>query len=155
MLSSVSFKLWADPRNRSIGLVTRALEESADAPGTRKVPFKLADRVAYRAAIKGARVRVRADVAEPQDVPLAELTATQARVNDERVAQHLDQQLYAEGTRAPGHGGLVDFPIVVRLNGQLYLHDGHHRAAAAYARGDRSIRARVVDVDQIKADAAK
>ena len=125
-------------------------------PGTRKVPFKLVDRSTYRTSIKGAKVRTRANVAEPVAVPLSELHATQERVNAERVAQHLDGQVYAPGARAPGHGGLVDFPIVVRVNGQLHLHDGHHRAAAAHARGDRTIQARVVDVDAIRSsDPAK
>lgn len=81
-------------------------------------------------------------------VRLDQLTAIQGHVNKERLAQHLaDPHIYPEGTKASGHGGLIDRPVVVKLNNELYIHDGHHRLMAQHLRGLSTAKVRLVDLD--------
>jgi hypothetical protein len=44
--------------------------------------------------------------------------------------------------------------ILVRKSGALWLHDGHHRLAAASLRGDTMFSARLLDLDALAASAA-
>jgi len=119
-----------------------------DKPGIVRHPFKLADRNEYLRQIRGSGIFKRAEEAAIQDVKLSELYGLQRHVNAERLQAHYDNPgLIPMGTRAPGHGGLVDVPTIVRVGGRLFAHDGHHRATAAHLRGQPSIRARVVDLD--------
>jgi hypothetical protein len=55
--------------------------------------------------------------------------------------------LIPDGTRAPGHGALIDLPIIVKMGGELFVHDGHHRLSAAHLRGEATARVRLVDLD--------
>lgn len=121
---------------------------AGDKPGVVRHPFRLADREAYLRQVRGSGVFKRAEDAQIQEVALAELWGLQRHVNVERLQAHYDNPtLIPAGTRAAGHGGLVDVPTVVRVGGKLYAHDGHHRATAAHLRGQPSIRARIVDLD--------
>lgn len=71
-------------------------------------------------------------------VKIKNVVATQKRLNTEKVM---------EMTTAPDR---TKFPLeVVRYGGKDYLLDGHHRVAAAHARGETSFRARVLDLDAI------
>lgn len=70
------------------------------------------------------------------DVPLNRLTATQEGVTASSV----------QGFLTP-HGP-IDAPVVVRINGVDYIHDGHHRLAAEVARGRASARARLINLDE-------
>ncbi len=117
--------------------------------GTVRHPFPVTDREQYLKDIKGKNIPKRVDEAPIESVPLAELHGIQRSVNVERLAQHLeDEDLVPEGKRSPNAGMLVDLPVVVKMNGKDYLHDGHHRATAAWVRGERAIGARVVDLDK-------
>ncbi len=76
--------------------------------------------------------------APEETVPLADLRATQPGLN-------------FEGIRETMAGGweLTEGPVhLVRKDGVLRIHEGHHRAALAAARGESEIRAKVVDLDQ-------
>lgn len=120
--------------------------------GAFQVPLEGTDRAAYLKAIKGAGVYKRAETAPVEHVPIKDLRAIQRSVNEERVHQYVkDPKTTPTGKRAPGHGGLVDLPLVVRVNGEMCLHDGHHRVTAAKLRGKTHVRARVVDLDKDRA----
>ncbi len=55
---------------------------------------------------------------------------------------YLDEQVVARYVRSGGGGK----PCVVEHRGRLYVADGHHRAAAAWRRGETHIKARVISV---------
>lgn len=118
--------------------------------GTSGVPFQVVDRAEYLASIKGhGSIAARTHDAPIALVNLRDLHAIQQSINDERLAQHLDAPagLVPPGSRAPGHGGLVDRPVVVKKDGRLFLHDGHHRLTAAHLRGQETAKVRLVDLD--------
>jgi hypothetical protein len=120
-----------------------------DKPGTLRHPFRLVDRQEYLAQIKGAGVFRRAETAPVEDVPLAGLRSPQRTVNAQRLDEHLaDPGLIPNGARGAGHGGPIDVPLIVRLGGVDHLHDGNHRATASFLRGQKSMKARVVDLDK-------
>lgn len=122
--------------------------ESGDAAGSAKHPFRMIDREAYLAVVKGAGIARRSLEAPVALVNLDDLVAIQGTINAERVGHHLsDPALYQPGARAPGHGMLVDRPVVVRKNGMLFIHDGHHRLTARFLRGASTAKVRLVDLD--------
>ena len=116
--------------------------------GTAKHPFPVADRETYLAAVKAkgvARLSLKAPVGRIQ---LSAIKGIQGTINQERLSQHLkDPRLVPDGARAPGHGALVDLPIVVKLGGEYFVHDGHYRLTAAHLRGEQDARVRLVDLD--------
>lgn len=117
--------------------------------GTVRHPFPVTDREAYLAKIRGAGIVKKVESAPVKSVPLAELHGIQRTVNAERLSQHLeDEDLIGEGQRSAHAGMLIDLPVVVKIDGKNYLHDGHHRATAAWVRGERAVGARVVDLDK-------
>jgi hypothetical protein len=121
---------------------------AADGFGTVQHPFQMIDRDAYLSAIKGAGIARRTHGAPIALVNLHDLVAIQGSINPERVGHHLaDPKLYAPGARAPGHGMLVDRPVIVRKNGMLMIHDGHHRLTAMHLRGQTTAKVRFVDLD--------
>jgi len=125
----------------------RALE-SGTYEGTAKHPFPVADRAEYLAAVRAEGIARRSLKAPVGRILLSAIKGIQATVNRERLTQHLkDPRLIPDGTRAPGHGALIDLPIVVKRGGEYYLHDGHHRLTAAHLRGEVDARVRLVDLD--------
>ncbi len=118
-------------------------------PGTSKVPFPVTDREAYLKAVhEQGSVSAKTHGAPIALVNLKDLHAIQHTVNDERLVQHLeDPHKVPPGTKGSGHGGLVDKPVVVRIGGQLTIHDGHHRLTAASLRGQKTAKVRLVDLD--------
>jgi hypothetical protein len=42
----------------------------------------------------------------------------------------------------------VDHPVVIKQDGELYLHDGHHRATARWLQGAKTVDARLVNFDK-------
>lgn len=70
------------------------------------------------------------------EVPIASLVATQAEVNAD----------FKEPKGKKPKGDLA-LPFAVKVNGQTYIQDGHHRVMAARARGETSVRVRLADVD--------
>lgn len=116
--------------------------------GTVRHPFRVVDRDDYLAKIRGKGVVSRVDDAPVKSIDLEELTGIQRTVKVERLQQHLDDEdLIPEGKRSEHGSMLIDMPVVVKIGGETYLHDGHHRATAAWVRGERAVGARVVDLD--------
>jgi hypothetical protein len=117
-------------------------------PGTVRHPFKVIPREEYLAKVRGKGIYRLAEKAPIVDVSLGELNGIQRTINTERLMAHLKNPgMIAKGQRAPGHGGLIDKPLIVKVGGQLCIHDGHHRCSAAKLQGDSTIRARYVDLD--------
>ncbi len=111
-------------------------------------PFKLIDRDAYLESVKGAGIAKLSHSAPIALVNLSDLVGIQGSINPERVGHHLaDPYLYKQGAKAPGHGMLVDRPVVVRKNGLLLIHDGHHRLTAHHLRGLTTAKVRFIDLD--------
>ncbi len=117
-------------------------------PGSAKHPFRTIDRESYLGAVRGSGIARLSQNAPIALVNLRDLVAIQGSVNAERVGHHLeDPALYQPGARAPGHGMLVDRPVVVRKNGMLFIHDGHHRLTARHLSGHETAKVRFVDLD--------
>lgn len=75
-----------------------------------------------------------------EQVPIADLIATQPRVSRANVERLLRGDTVPEGD-----------PIAVRTPTGLYLVDGHHRAVSEWAKGKTSIPVRVVDESNVPA----
>lgn len=82
------------------------------------------------------------------EVPLAGIHTIQSSVNPDRVLQYLRNPGLTPPDAVGKHGGPVGFPIVVKAGGVRYHHDGLHRMVAAILRGERTIKARFVDLDK-------
>ena len=116
--------------------------------GTAKHPFPVTDREAYLSAVKEAGIARLSRKAPVGRVRLDAIKGIQGTVNRERLNQHLrDPRLIPDGARGSGNGALIDLPIVVKLGGEYYVHDGHHRLTAAHLRGEVDARVRLVDLD--------
>ncbi len=123
--------------------------EPAPTSGTVKHPFPVIEREQYMAMIKpyGSMAR-RTNDAPIALVNLSDLMGIQGSVNEEQLSKHLyNPKLIPEGSRGAGHGGLIDRPVVVRKDGQFYIHDGHHRLTAAQLRGQTTAKVRFIDLD--------
>lgn len=91
---------------------------------------------------------------EPEAVEIEGLVATQPTVGlADALAYADDPDRKRKGATNPKTGALIDLPIVVELEGERYIHDGHHRLMAALARGERYADARVVDADSAALEA--
>lgn len=93
---------------------------------------------AYRDAADDATIKRAIKASVYSDVPIAALHATQRHVSAARLLQYIGEP----GMRSPDGS-----PIVVERGGKLYVYNGHHRASAAMARGDGTMRARVATLD--------
>lgn len=149
-VASSNVLAWArenESREKRQGWRLRSLLQG-ERDGTVRHPFRIADRDEYLGRVKGKGLIKRVDEAPVETVDLEELNGIQRSVNSERLAQHLENEsLIPEGQRSAHAGMLIDLPVVVKVGGQKYLHDGHHRATAAWVRGERAIGARFVDLD--------
>jgi hypothetical protein len=67
-------------------------------------------------------------------LPVQRLIGTQPTVNDD----------FREAAQ-----GRTDLALVIHVNGQNYIRDGHHRIAAAADKGDYAARVRYIDVDAL------
>jgi SPP1 gp7 family putative phage head morphogenesis protein len=74
-----------------------------------------------------------------QQVAFQGLKATQEVVDRDRVKWLLEH---------PDHKPEDGEIRIVKYKGKNYIHDGHHRAIAAYLKGDTTVNARVIEVDQ-------
>jgi hypothetical protein len=148
MKAPYALKEWASARKESpLETKLRAMPPG-ERPGSVLHPFPVVARADYLAKIRGKGIFKRAEGVEPQKVPLSGLTAIQKSVNVEKLAQHVENpNLVGKGTRAPGHGGIVDQILVVKVGGKSYIHDGTHRTTSAHLRGQTHVLARVIDLD--------
>lgn len=111
--------------------------------------MRFIDRDAYEKLIGNRELNALIDAAPIRMVVIANLVAIQHTINADRVAQYiLNPKLRRRGLRDPYHGGLIDLPIVIRLVGTSYIHDGHHRTVASKLLGAREERGRFVDLDE-------
>jgi hypothetical protein len=74
--------------------------------------------------------------ATEQWVPVADLRSSQDSVSAERVDEIFQSS-----------GGATTSPQVTRADGELLVHDGHHRVVAAHRRGQLFLEANVLDVE--------
>jgi hypothetical protein len=142
---------WLDRTSRASRTPEQALALLRSWPGGPNVatPLRFVDRKAYEELVGNRELNALIESAPVIQVPVASLVAIQHTINAERVAQYIQKtNLRRRGMRDPKHGGLVDLPIVVRLGGTSYLHDGHHRLCAAKLLGARLETVRYVDLDQ-------
>lgn len=84
-------------------------------------------------------------ITSPDDLPevtlkIADLIATQDRIDPAKA------EAMAE---APEGSGAGKPPVVVTIDGKHYVADGHHRAAAAWLKGEESIRVRHKDLTEV------
>lgn len=82
-----------------------------------------------------------------EDVKLDELTATQPTVDPAEVTRFTREPPDVPKGKRNDRGMLVDLPTVYTRGGKDFILDGHHRLAAAVARGEETARVRRVDLD--------
>lgn len=142
-------RTWAGAKSSSVPVDPATKLQPGDKPGTLRHPFRTIDRDEYLRQVQGSGIFKRAETAPIEDVRLADLHSPQKTVNAQRLDEHIaNPALIPVGTRGAGHGGLTDLPTFVRVQGKVIAHDGNHRATANYLRGQKSIKARVVDLDK-------
>jgi hypothetical protein len=149
----VSISRWIAVHGGRAGQASASLDAAGrDARGRAPVPFTFADKGAYKSRFVNEVINGAIEAAPVVDVPLEGLRAIQHTVDPGHVRAYAeDPGRVAPGTRHDRHGGLVDHPVVLRLGGVSYLHDGHHRATAALLTGRSTIAARLVDLDALGA----
>ena len=84
------------------------------------------------------------------DVVIGPYRSVQHSVNPDRCAQYIHKPDLQPPGAVGVHGGPIDQPIIVKAGGVPYVHDGNHRIAAAVLRGERTFKARYVDLDTLK-----
>ncbi len=84
------------------------------------------------------------EAAPVEDVPIAGLKATHPSVRRERVREFVENPRACPAGKRSLSGVLEDVPVVFEADGQRYIHDGHHRIAAAKLLGQKTVRARVI-----------
>ena len=112
------------------------------------MPFRAGNRASYLAAIRGRGVGALSHTAPIAVVDLSALYATQRHVNEGRFVDYLTSGDLPPSDRAVRGGARVDLPIVVCLDGCLFIHDGHHRLTRAWARGDEEAPVIFVDLSR-------
>lgn len=114
-------------------------------------PYRFVDRAEFPEVFEQhARTNAAIDAAPIEDVPIGSLCSIQHTVERRRVEQYLVDPKSARprvGQKDKWHGGVIDYPIVVRTHGLNLIFDGHHRTMATMLLGARLVRARVVDFD--------
>ena len=79
------------------------------------------------------------DDAEIGSVDVNSLVSTQGKVTQSGVEKYLEPQKDSSNP--------LNYPLVYRTkDGTAFIQDGHHRAVAALLRGDKQLKARIVDV---------
>lgn len=141
---------WAH-RKLSAATAEKLLAQAPESPTGHgvAVPFPFENRAAYKAKHTNKEINARIETAPIEDVRLDEIHAIQHSVKPNRVAEYIHHDGGRQlGEKHPAAGTPVDQPIVIVSGGKKYLHDGHHRATAAALRGEKTVKARVVDFDQ-------
>jgi hypothetical protein len=146
----VSADAWA-ARRKSMDEAERRLAQMP-VSSTRRgaaVPFPFVDRKVIHDAHTNEEINAAIAAAPVVDVPLRGLYSIQHSVKPDRV----DQYIKDPGMRPPGdvHDTArtpTDHPIIVQQGGKKYIWDGNHRSTASYLRGEKTIKARLVDFDE-------
>jgi hypothetical protein len=144
---ATALKTWATSRTNPLLGRLATLTPGARV-GTLEVPLPKVAHEDYKALIKGAGIPGRVEDAPTQKVAIAGLTAIQNTVNAERLEGYLENpHLTPVGARGVHTGMKKDLPVIVKKAGKSFIHDGHHRIVAAALRGEKAIKARVVNLE--------
>lgn len=112
-------------------------------PDEQRVPVGIAeapvhDVAAALVAMGNDELQRRLFLAEAEDVAVADLYAMRPTVARDRLKRFMEQPPSDEAV------------AVVRHGGRLFVHDGHHRVAAAVLRGVKEVPAKVVDLGDVR-----
>jgi hypothetical protein len=122
-------------------------------------PFAVGNKGTYHQGHMGPDGKTRHLSKEIRSAPVIQITMAGLRtiqhsVNPQRVEQYLRdpdmRPAQNRGKTSDGHGGPVDYPIVVQQGGVRYIHDGHHRLTADKLKGDTYAWVRFVNLDAEK-----
>jgi hypothetical protein len=117
----------------------------SDKPGRVLVPFPVGDDSPYDKVIGHKGLHKRIEAAPVKKVPIGTLvTNGQKSVRVDQTAHYVSNK----GEKGTKHGTAdTAYPIVVRVGGKNVVMDGHHRATAAWLRGEPRVEAKYVDLD--------
>lgn len=88
-------------------------------------------------------------VAVPTTISVSSIRTAQSLVDGIGVRGYI--QRIAAGQGVAGRAG-SDMPVVYKIDGKHYIEDGNHRVVAAKLMGESTIRARVVDLDNMRSE---
>ena len=88
-------------------------------------------------------------VAVPTTISVASIRTAQQLVDGNGVRGYI--QRIAAGQGVTGRAG-SDMPVVYKIDGKHYIEDGNHRVVAAKLMGEQTIRARVIDLDNMRSE---
>jgi hypothetical protein len=146
---------WARSKDGSIAAATAKLDAmplSETGKGV-AVPFPHADKEAIKSHFSNEQIAQAIARAPTKRVALKGLRSLQHSVRPERVAEYIAHpDVVDEGARHHEHGGPIDVPIIMQFRGQRFAWDGNHRSVAAYLTGEKTIDARLVDLDSLETE---
>lgn len=153
MPQEVGLKQWAKRQNpKQQQAVAIAMAHLAELPISETkhgvaVPFPFRDRNEFKQYHSNRELNRRISVAPVVELPMEGLNAIQHSVKPKTVAWYVRNPDREIGRTHPKTGIPNDLPIVIQQAGIRYLFDGHHRATAAYLRGDKQLQVRFVNFD--------
>lgn len=133
--------------------IQKAMEKIASLKDTDKnhrvrSPFPWTDRAPIKEEFDGEQIKDAIEIASKVNVPIKSIVTVQHSVDPLHVAAYV---LNPSDKSKPAPSGVpVDLPIVLKYKGQLLLWDGNHRTTAHWSLGDKTVKARVADLDAIK-----
>jgi hypothetical protein len=139
---------WAKSQDTRSSDAKESLKKQPASVHGRALVFDVGDKKAYKAKHSNTVINHAIDRAPITRVPLHGLKGIQHSVRQATVEKYIDNPVVKPGTRHLGHGGLVDFPIVIQQDGERYIHDGHHRLTAQALLGETMAEVRFVNFDQ-------
>lgn len=101
-----------------------------------EVPLPFRERVEGYGDLTGKQIHAAVEGSRVEDVPLSILTSTQKTVGGAMLERY-----------SRGAGKSKDEPLVIAHDGQLFIHNGHHRITAQHQAGARSMPIRVARTD--------
>lgn len=147
-MSALAFARTRSSKTHSAIVKAENLPDSPTGKG-KEVPFPYVDRSVYKSRHSNREINHAIEDAPIEDVKVSDLHAIQHSVKKPRLAEYIRHpDAVPIGTRGPRAGVPTDHPIVIRQDGKMMIHDGHHRCTAAFITGEKTIKARVVDFDK-------